>query len=410
MVARQTRTLGALLPVILLWGCEGPRGPAGTRGYEGPAGLAGPAGPAGEDGEDGKDGNDTTKPSWVLSSSCEHCHPKIHKRWSRSGHGNALVKVAGNKPADPPYSTFPQLPPTDDQGKAHAWKDVTYIIGGFGWKAAFADAKGYVITGSKADWNVVQQAWQASDKIVPPGTMKLTCPACHSTGWKSDDTHDVDGKQDNLDGAGGTWIEEGVACERCHGPGSLHVLADGYGPIEVRRDAAACGKCHGTTPPGPIHAKDGLIEQAQQWNEMAVTKMRILACVDCHDPHASAHHDDVNVNPQRGIVTKCETCHYKKVGKHAVAKHATVSGGPDCVRCHMPRAVKSATGNAAFWTGDLRSHLFRINWDTKAPQFSADGKTVKPYLTLDLACRQCHSDKTEKPDAVLEPHATGYHD
>lgn len=388
-------------------GCEGPVGPTGPTG---PAGEDGLDGKDGEDGEDGKDGTGATTLSYVLNTSCKSCHGTIHDAWRHSGHAHAMLKVQGSKPTDPPYSAYPAQPPTDDAGKSYAWSDVTYVVGGFGWRALFADAKGYLITGSQVQYVTATQQWTEHDKSTPPGTAILDCPACHTTGFQKVDGHEISKKQDNLEGVGGSWIEEGVTCERCHGPGSLHIGKQGYGPIEIIRSSAACGKCHGSDPAGTIAAQDGLIASAQQYNELSATMMRIVACVDCHDPHRSARYDDAQLNPDRGIVTRCETCHYKKVGANKVAKHATVAGGPGCVDCHMPPAAVSAQGNAALWTGDLRSHLFRINTDSTAPQLSADGKSVMPYLTLGFTCRQCHPDTTATPDAVLQTNASGYHD
>jgi ssDNA-binding Zn-finger/Zn-ribbon topoisomerase 1 len=390
-----------LLPGV---GCEGPTG------LEGPAGPAGQDGQDGEDGQDGRNGTNATAASYVLTSACQDCHETEHQQWSNMGHSHAMVKISGAKPDDPPYKGYPAQPPTDDQGKQYGWGDITYLIGGFGWGAVFSDAQGFVISGSQTRYVTETGQWTDYEKDTPAGTVIMGCPECHATRYQDAGGHEITAKQGDLEGVGGTWLVEGITCERCHGPGSLHLAGQGYGPIQINRSSAHCGKCHSSEPLNTIMARDGLIDQAQQWNEIAATKMRIVACVDCHDPHQSAKHAPTQANPDAGIVTRCETCHYKLVSRHKVAKHTTDPGGPDCLRCHMPRAVKSAVGDAATWTGDLRSHLFRINNDITAPQLSADGKNVNPYLTIDVACRQCHVDALAKTDAELQANATGYHD
>jgi len=398
-------TLIYLSPLLLmLAACEGPEGP------EGSAGPPGTAGEDGEDGVDGKDGKSAPPLAYTLSSACKPCHTTIHERWSKTGHAHAMVKVTGQKPADPPSTTYPAQPPTDDNGKSYAWSDVSYIIGGYGWRAVLADVKGYVITGSATEYVTKTGQWQPYEPSVAPGSKTLTCAECHTTGYIPADAHEVGKKQDGLEGAAGSWIEEGVGCEGCHGKASPHVLAVGYAPITVNRSSAFCGRCHGHEPHDVIAARDGLIGPTQQWNEIGSTKMRVVQCVDCHDPHRSAHHEDAQINPDRGIIARCETCHYKKKGKDKVAKHATASGGPTCTDCHMPRVVYSAVGNATYAAGDLRAHLFRINTDPAAAQLSTDGKQVMPYLTLSLSCRTCHTDKIDKPDALLQQNAAGYHD
>jgi formate-dependent nitrite reductase cytochrome c552 subunit len=61
----------------------------------------------------------------------------------------------------------------------------------------------------------------------------------------------------------------------------------------------------------------------------------------------------------------------------------------DCVDCHMPRVTKSAVGNAAKFTGDIRTHLMAID-PTQVSQFSEDGKFTLSQIGLDFACKSCH--------------------
>jgi hypothetical protein len=387
-----------------LTACEGPGGPTGPGGNDGKDGVDGTDG---TDGKDGKDGINALQPGYVLSTSCAKCHQEHYDTWKKTGHGNALTKVSGAKPTDPPYTTWPAQPPTDDKGKAYAWTDVSYIIGGFGWRAVFVDAKGYVIPGAQAAYHTNADNWGPYETAKAPGTIKFTCAECHTTRWRSFEEHEVQRTSADLEGAAGKWMEDGVACERCHGPGGNHKPGEFEGMIP-NRNSSMCGKCHGHKPLGTLNADNGLLARGQQYNEISATKMKIVQCVDCHDPHRSARWDDDPKNP--AIVTRCESCHYKMIKKQKVPKHLTDSNGPTCVDCHMPRAVKSAVGNPTYWTGDLRSHLFRINTDMTAPAVSTDGKSFMPYLTINFACRQCHSDPSAKSDALLKSDATGYHD
>lgn len=391
-----------------LTACEGP---AGLQGPPGLGGADGKDGVNGQDGKDGKDGKNALEAGYVLTSACKKCHATQYDTWVKTGHASAMVKVQGGvKPADPPYSSYPAQPPTDDKGKSYGWSDVSYIIGGYGWRGVFVDAKGYVIPGASAAYHVASDQWGPYEKDQAPGTLKLTCPECHATRWLSMEDHEVTKKQDGLEGAGGNWLEQGVACERCHGPGGRHKPGS-FLNMTINRSSTLCGSCHGHTPLSTIRALDGLLAPAQQYNEISATKMKIVQCVDCHDPHRSARFDDPGAtDPYEGIVTRCESCHYKMIKQQKVAKHQTNASGPDCVTCHMPRAVKSALGDATYWNGDLRSHLFRINTDLTAPALSADGKSFMPYLTINFACRQCHSDASDKSDALLQSNASGYHD
>ncbi|RMD65845.1 hypothetical protein D6833_02280 [Candidatus Parcubacteria bacterium] len=77
----------------------------------------------------------------------------------------------------------------------------------------------------------------------------------------------------------------------------------------------------------------------------------------------------------------------------------------------MPPLAKSANANLETHTGDVHSHLFSINTNPDAPQFSEDLKVTKPYLTLPYACQWCHDGtKASAQDLdTLANMANGYH-
>jgi len=76
----------------------------------------------------------------------------------------------------------------------------------------------------------------------------------------------------------------------------------------------------------------------------------------------------------------------------------------------MPRIVKSAWGDAAKFTGDIRTHMMGID-PTQIGQFSEDGKVALSQIGLDFACRHCHVEGVGLPktDEELIRAATGYH-
>jgi hypothetical protein len=74
--------------------------------------------------------------------------------------------------------------------------------------------------------------------------------------------------------------------------------------------------------------------------------------------------------------------------------------------------AKSAWGNLDIFTGDVASHLFGINVDPNAAQFSEDGKVTMPYLTVQYVCGRCHvQGGGASPRSVdeLAEFAEGYH-
>ncbi len=362
--------------VLLLAACAGPQGPAGPAGPAGPPGPEGPQGPAGPPGEA------AAGAEYVGSATCSGCHEDVYKKFMLSGHPYKLNKVVDGKPPEYPYSEVPNPP------EGYTWDDVTYVIGGFGWKARFIDKNGYIITG---DENATTQYNFANEEVgkdagwvaYHAGQEKpYTCGTCHTTGYKPE------GNQDGLEGLVGTWAEPGIQCERCHGPGSNHA-SDPYGfALKIDRTAQLCGECHIRGSVDEIDAKGGFTKHHEQAEELYASKHFAIGCVACHDPHASALYADEELNPDKGIWNDCQDCHFNAAANQKSETMTAV--GVTCEDCHMAPMAKSAWGNLDIFTGDISSHLFGINVDPNAPQFSEDGSVTMPYITIAYACQRCH--------------------
>lgn len=333
---------------------------------------------------------------YVGSARCSTCHSGIYEKFIRSGHPYKLNSVDNGMAPEYPYSEVPNTP------AGSTWNDVTYVIGGFGWKARFIRTDGFILTGDEVQYNLADGSWAAyhSGEEKP-----YDCGPCHTTGYVAE------GNQDGLPGIIGTWAEPGVHCEACHGPGGAHVSAPSKLTINMEMDPDdACALCHIRGDINVIDAKGGFTRHHEQSEEMLQSPHNgILECTSCHDPHASAVYEDATYNPYKGIVTECATCHSYEAANQRSANMAAVL---DCMDCHMPKMTKSALGNASTFTGDVAGHLWRINTDPDAPQFSPDGGETMPYVTLDYACSYCHRDGGEAmaiPLSGLSSFATGYH-
>jgi len=361
----------------------------------------GPAGPSGEDGEDGEDG-ETSYSTYAGIGACADCHEDQIERNSRSAHPYALVQSAGAVPEEPwaglgEFGAYPDDAPPD-----YDWTDVEYLVGGWTWMQRYVDADGYVLTGASTQWNLESQTWGDYHTEEPAGTKPFDCARCHTTGYRPD------GNQGGLAGVVGTWEADGVQCEACHGPASLHV-ADPYLVSQgVDRSAEACGTCHASADPSVILASGGFIQHSQQWNELFASKKHVMGCIDCHDPHQSARYPDITFNPDQSIRIACEDCHMHE----ATVQNAQFMAPPfvECIDCHMPLATVAVSGDLATYTGDVRTHLFGIHPDGDAEQFDETGTESMPYLSLDYACRSCHDTwALPKTDEELEALAVGFH-
>ncbi|MEJ5375338.1 MAG: multiheme c-type cytochrome [bacterium] len=341
--------------------------------------------------------------TYVGSAKCSTCHKQIYDTFMKSGHPWKVSKVVDGKAPERPFTQIPSPP------EGYSWSDISYLIGGYAWKARFMDKKGYIITGkdekAKTQWNFAnpvvgkEAGWVAYN----PGKkeMKYDCGPCHTTGYRPT------GNQDNLPGIVGTWAEPGIQCEACHGPGSLHA-ENPYGvKAQVVRDSELCGKCHRRGAVEMVDAKGGFIEHHEQYEELFQSKHVILNCSICHDPHTGVIQLRQANKPTTR--TQCTNCHFEKAKYQASDAHKAMEVA--CIDCHMPRITKSAWGDPARFTGDIRTHMMAIDPD-QIGQFTKDGKYALSQLSLDFACRHCHvqgGKASPKSDEELKAKAKGYH-
>lgn len=326
------------------------------------------------------------------SKSCKSCHLEIYNQYLQTGHPHKLQRVRGAPPVYPAKTSagVPHPPP------GHSWKDISYVIGGFGWKARFIDQQGYILTGDQTQYNLSSSPhakdahWVAYDAGNSP-RKPYTCGACHTTGWTP--SGETGPHQDGLPGIHGTWVEPGVTCEACHGPSAAHVAA----PTKVKPlTKETCRSCHARGETTTIDASGGLIKHHEQFETLLASPHSSLVCGSCHKPHQSTRYQ---TGGYKGEDTTCRTCHRNTQIK------LKAKTGMACQTCHMPRAVKSALSTPAAYrggtvpVGDLRTHIFSISTDPNWKMFTDDGKFVrlddnrKAHLTVDYVCLSCHTSQ-----------------
>jgi Bacterial Ig domain/Cytochrome c554 and c-prime len=352
---------------------------------------------------------------YVTSSVCANCHSDKADELFDSGHPYKINKVVDGKAPTYPHSEVP-TPPT-----GYSWADITYVIGGYGWKARFMDKDGYILTDGLTGTNVQYNIPRADLAGGLPATwssyhgtatepLPYTCGTCHTTGWQT--TAENGGQyQDGLLGIQGTWEEPGVTCEQCHGPGADHVAAKDASKISVTTDKELCGSCHYRDTNHGILASGGFIRHHEQYDELISAGHTALSCTDCHDPHIGTKYGNAE---EGGIEVTCESCHAENTSNSHVVPL-------ECKTCHMARASKSARSVNSF-QGDLRTHIFKINSGTEtkdAMWYAGEGGATfsKGFVTLDMICYQCHKDpitgvggdKSTKTMAELSARATGIH-
>ncbi|MCP5098331.1 MAG: hypothetical protein GY943_22510, partial [Chloroflexi bacterium] len=379
----------------------GEQGPPGAEGAQGSPGVAGAEGAPGAPGPAGQDGLSFEPPTYVGSEACAECHEELYDVVMQSGHPWKLNPVVDGQPPEYPFTNVPEPP------EGYTWDDITYVIGGYNWKARFIDQDGFIITGDEnatTQFNLYNDDIELGNNWVAyhAGEEKpYNCGSCHTTGYSPE------GNQDGLPGLIGTWAEPGVHCEECHGPGSLHTNHPMAFGMEIDRDAEACGDCHFRGAVEEVDASGGFIKHHEQYEELFQSKHITIDCVICHDPHSGVVQNRELGGPTTR--TTCENCHFEQELNKENEQHARFA--LDCIDCHMPRVTKSAVGDAEHFTGDLRTHLMAIV-PTQIGQFSEDGSTALSQLGLDFACRSCHNEDDfggALSDEALIESATDYH-
>lgn len=114
--------------------------------------------------------------SYAGSEACAKCHASKYSDFRVSGHPWKLRTAEEAK-----FSPLP-LP------KGVTWHDITYVIGGYKWKARYLDKKGYIITTvdgqpGKNQYNLANGTWSDYE----PGVVKkYDCGNCHNTGYSTE--------------------------------------------------------------------------------------------------------------------------------------------------------------------------------------------------------------------------------
>jgi hypothetical protein len=342
-------------------------------------------------------------PAYIGSSECANCHTDIYNSFLNTGHPYMLSEVTGSSAPDYPYTMLDHLP------EGYTWDDISYVIGGYNWKANYVDADGYIITADDAQWNYETEAAAAFHAEVAPGTKMYDCGSCHTTGWVS--VSDGGDPKDDLAGMDGGFFAGGVQCEQCHGMGAVHKFTRSGDDITKDPSAQRCGECHARNEDNTLAAMDGFILNAQQYSEMMSSDHSALNCVDCHNPHKTTKHGQMG-----GLVNDCSSCHADMNNKHK-------DRGAECVTCHMSYASMSAVTRTKY-QADIMTHIFKINTAADGEMFNEDGTIANGSdgVTLDLVCYQCHRDPegnggdpelpftSRKTMEALSEYATGYHD
>jgi Tfp pilus assembly protein PilF len=242
------------------------------------------------------------------------------------------------------------------------------------------------------------------DRLMPD-----RCIACHSSYPKP--LPFVEGKY--------AEARPGIGCERCHGPGALHVeerratvLRDtsydktivNPARLPLARRLDVCEQCHVHTAVNVLReGKDAfsylpsqlvrdqwaffkvsgsidIVSHADRLRQSACfiatrATARPLECATCHDPHLPPP-------TIQGRSQPCQSCHppvllAQRVARSSRAVHAPAA---DCVGCHMPRVAERGIPHGTF-----TEHWIRVVRPGSAPPTVPryNREPIEPYFDRD---------------------------
>lgn len=254
---------------------------------------------------------------------------------------------------------------------------VDYIIGSGQHTNSHLFMEGEYVYQAPMTWYSQEGKWD-----LPPGFEKggnshftrqinVECMSCHNS---------MPVMKDGSDRAF-VRIGTGIDCERCHGPGEMHVnfRMSGTSVTPGSRDSTivnpsrlsadrlidVCQRCHlqgnNVLKPGKhftdfkpgmvlsdifeVYAPDyegdrslfNMADHSQRMQMSACYKgtkgtKRQLTCISCHNPHISVKRTDPNV-----FNNKCRSCHTQGSDEQCTAsEQVRMTENDDCVKCHMP--------------------------------------------------------------------------
>lgn len=331
------------------------------------------------------------------NEACAACHPAIFRSYMRTPMAQSSGKAGiGNQ-----KETFDRAEFLDSSGSFSyrvapdyqlefaqqrvrqpigGQRALRYFIGsGAAARTFLIDEDGFLFE-SPATYYRRSSSWKASPGFESLDYPYLTrpivpgCLQCHASG--------IQANSGTLNGYAATpFLENGVACERCHGPGSDHIrnhtpMVNPAKLAPAARDSI-CAQCHlsgevrvakAGKPDRALTAGDLLkndltvFVRAGSSSELRVTShVENLAqsackrasgdrmwCGTCHDPHTTPE-PAAKAAYYRG---KCLTCHQTQDCHESAA--ARQAKGDSCTECHMPRSQASDVQHVVFTDHSIR--------------------------------------------------------
>lgn len=209
----------------------------------------------------------TGDPTYLNSSVCEDCHKAKYDNWTNTMH---RVMLSKNTSAAVMNLTVP-----DELNWTTT--NVTYMVVG---KTQFRYLN---------ENGTFFKRYYVENQTFESYSGNYTCGGCHNTGYNA-----TGGNQSGLPGIVGTWEEEGITCENCHGPGG-----NGHN-VTVYTKGEDCIRCHdGSSRQGPAMTNKHALGPAEESTNPS--------CTQCHSPYNRYTGSPTSEGDATNIT--CSVCH-----------------------------------------------------------------------------------------------------
>jgi len=299
------------------------------------------------------------------SAACAACHPAIYKSYMRTpmAMSSGLVGVGGfqekfergefshalsgvsyrvYRDGNQPLFSFDF---SASGTRIHGTRPLEYFIGsGTVGRSYLFSVDGFLYQ-APVSYYSAESRWDLSpgyerfDRLYLSRPVEGACLRCHASRLQP-----VLGTQNGFTST--PFLEGGVACERCHGPGDEHLRGGKIvNPAKLtpeRRDSV-CAQCHLSGVARIEHGEHVSVfvwsyasadmKVTSHFEKLAQSRCKAgsgdkLWCGSCHDPHSlPLEAEKVNYFRQ-----KCEQCHVCKEKPALRARQ-----GNNCIACHMPK-------------------------------------------------------------------------
>jgi len=340
---------------------------------------------------------------YIGSDACKTCHQKIYQEWRKTLHSQMAQDVSKN-----PLAIIGDFE-SPSHIRTFTKEQVLYTIGNQ-WKQRYITRLNGELYILPAQYNLETGEWKPyhpEDWRQRPWLKN--CGGCHLTG---------------LDYKSKRFIEPGVGCEACHGPGADHVNASrdedfaktivNPSRLAVGLQVQVCGSCHtrGKDPSGehgyPANFKPGMSlvsvyepvtpedngkrfwpnghskshhQQYLDWQHSAHAAEGVT-CISCHTTHTTGSSTRYQTRlPGNQLCLNCHTQNTSAMGVHSIHDFN------NCIGCHMAKIVKSAE------SGDLHDHSFKVIPPADTLKFG--GLNKQPN-----SCNRCHYHSEHAPEAL----------